>query len=88
VIATHGILGVKRRLQKVYPSATELGSTIAGVYMRAGRSDGRGAAVAGPEMVLDAIGRDNVVRGASGLVCVMGIDELETDANNSEVTVT
>lgn len=56
--------------------------------MRAGRSDGRGAAVAGPEMVLDAIGRDNVVRGASGLVCVMGIDELETDANNSEVTVT
>ena len=63
-------------------------STGVGVYMRAGRFDGRGAADAGPEMVLDGIGRDNVVRGASGLVCVMGIDELETDATNSEVIVT
>jgi len=79
---------VKRRLQKVYPLDTVLGSTGVGVYMRAGRFDGRGAADAGPEMVLDGIGRDNVVRGASGLVCVMGIDELETDANNSEVIVT
>jgi len=65
-----------------------LESTGVGVYMRAGRFDGRGAADAGPEMVLDGIGRDNVVRGASGLVCVMGIDELETDATNSEVIVT
>jgi len=56
--------------------------------MRAGRFDGRVGAEGGPETVLDGIERDNVVSGASGLVCVMEIDELETDAPNSEVIVT
>jgi hypothetical protein len=32
--------------------------------------------------------RDNVVRGASGLVCVVGIDAVVTGAFNSEVIVT
>lgn len=56
--------------------------------MRAGRFDGRVGVDGGPELVLDGVGRDNVVSGASGLVCVMGIDELETDAPSSEVIVT
>jgi hypothetical protein len=39
-------------------------------------------------MVLEGIGRDNVVTGASGLVNVEGIDELGTDAPNSDDIVT
>lgn len=87
-MSIHGTSALKRMLQKVYPLDTAVELMEVGVYMRAGRFDGRGAAEAGPEMVLDGSGRDNVVRGASGLVCVMGIDELETDTTNSEVIVT
>jgi hypothetical protein len=39
-------------------------------------------------MELEGITRDNVVRGASGLVCVRGVEELGTNAPNSEVIVT
>jgi hypothetical protein len=65
-----------------------LGSTWTGGYIIAGRFEGREAADAGPEMDLEGIARDNVVRGASGLVCVRGIDELGTNAAKSEVIVT
>jgi hypothetical protein len=79
---------VKRRLQRVYPLETVLGSTGFGGYIRAGRFEGRGAVDAGPEIELEGATRDNVVRGASGLVCVRWIDECETGAPNSEVIVT
>jgi len=58
---------------------------VVGGYIRAGRSDGRGATE--PDTVLEGITRDNVVVGASGLVIVRDTDELVTVAPNREVAV-
>ena len=80
-------MAVKIILQRVFPLEKSLGLSGVGGNIRAGRFVGRGAADAGPEMELEGTARENVVRGASGLVCVRGI-ELGTDAPNSEVIVT
>lgn len=79
---------VKRILQRTSPLGKVEGSTRSEGYIRDGMFAGRGADDTGPAAEFEGSGRDNVVMGASGLVSVGGIDELEKDVPNNDVTVT